>query len=327
MKNKFKFSVAIPTYNNSKFLNKQLEIIFNNLKKIKLKNFLEVVISDNCSNDDTQSIVKKFKKKIKHVNSLKLNYHKNPINLGYPKNFINLTKILNGEYVIFLSDDDLPGKKFYIKLFKKFKNLKENKLFFFSIDRINQYSKKYFNISKFSHVLNRGAAFSGVMLKKNEINIKGINTKNLYIQSYVFNNCFIKNGFTEIDLKEEIYRNQPHKFISERFNDKMNRKKDFAVNDKIEVINYFYFNKKINFYNYFTSIVYVYSWALRVLTQINLEKNFLLGEDFFYTITKNSKVPKAHLISVFFLIYIYYFFNNKNLLYLKYFLKLLVKKL
>ena len=101
MKNKFKFSVAIPTYNNSKFLNKQLEIIFNNLKKIKLKNFLEVVISDNCSNDDTQSIVKKFKKKIKHVNSLKLNYHKNPINLGYPKNFINLTKILNGEYVIF----------------------------------------------------------------------------------------------------------------------------------------------------------------------------------------------------------------------------------
>ena len=34
MKNKFKFSLVILTYNNSKFLSKQLKIIFQNLKKI-----------------------------------------------------------------------------------------------------------------------------------------------------------------------------------------------------------------------------------------------------------------------------------------------------
>ena len=88
MKNKFKYSVAIPTYNNSKFLNKQLEIIFENLKKIKAKNFLEIVISDNCSNDNTRYIVKKFEKKIKNLKSFKLKYRKKRTNIVYPKNFI-----------------------------------------------------------------------------------------------------------------------------------------------------------------------------------------------------------------------------------------------
>ena len=72
MKKKFKFSLAIPTYNNSKYLDKQLEIIFQNFKKIKLKNFLEIVISDNCSTDNTRYVIKKFEKKNKTFKQLKI---------------------------------------------------------------------------------------------------------------------------------------------------------------------------------------------------------------------------------------------------------------
>ncbi|WP_440915344.1 glycosyltransferase [Candidatus Pelagibacter sp.] len=312
MKNKFKFSVAIPTYNNSKFLNKQLEIIFNNLKKIKLKNFLEVVISDNCSNDDTVSIVKKFKNRIKHLDSLKLNYYKNNINLGYSKNFINLTKILNGEYVIFLGDDDLPGKNFYIKIYNKLRNLKSNKLFFFSINHVAKFNSFFKNLVDFSHVNTRGSCLSGVMLKVKEINLKDSNPNNLYIQSFIFNQCFLKNGFEEIDIGEKIIRNKPHKFISERFNDKMNRKVDFGFNNKIENISYFYSKSKIKFLKFIISMTYAYDWALKIKLLLIKENNLKLSNIFFKNILKTNKF---YLIIIFAIIYLRYFFTTKNFFY------------
>ena len=52
-----------------------------NKKKIPL-NLFEVCVSDNCSDDDTQLIVKKFHK------AFDIKYNKNHINLGIPKNFL-----------------------------------------------------------------------------------------------------------------------------------------------------------------------------------------------------------------------------------------------
>ena len=313
MNSKFKFSVAIPTYNNSKYLDKQLEIIFQNFKKIKLKNFLEVVISDNCSKDNTRYIIKKFEKKIKHLNSVKLKYHKNLTNIGYPKNFINLIKILKSEYVIFLGDDDLPGKNFYIKIYENLKNLKSNKLFFFSINRIKKFNHYYKNLTEFSHVNTRGACLSGVMLKVKEINLKNLNSNNLYIQTFIFNKCFLKNGLEEIDLGEEIKRNKPHKYISERFNDKMNRKIDFGFKNKIENIIYFYSREKINFLKFITSIIYAYDWALKIKIQLIKENNVNLSDIFFKNILIKNKF---HLTFIFLIIYLRYFLTTKNFFYL-----------
>ena len=97
MISKFKFTIAIPTYNNSKFLGEQLDLIYNDLKKIKLKNFLEVVVSNNYSKDQTDHIITKFKSKIKHLQSIKLTYNKNKTNIGYSKNFLKLINFSNGE--------------------------------------------------------------------------------------------------------------------------------------------------------------------------------------------------------------------------------------
>ena len=312
MKYKFKFSIAIPTYNNSEFLSKQLEIIIQNFKKIKLKNFLEVVISDNCSNDTTRNVVTKSKNRIKHLDSLKIKYYKNNINLGYSKNFINLTKILNGEYVIFLSDDDLPGKNFYIKLYNKLRNLSSNKLFFFTINHVSKLNNYFKNLIDFSHVNTRGSCLSGVMLKVKEINLKDSNPNNLYIQSFIFNKCFLKNGFEEIDIDEKIIRNKPHKFISDRFNDKMNRKVDFGFNNKIENILYFYSKNKINFLKFIISMIYAYDWALKIKLLLIKENNVKLSKIFFKNILK---INKFYLIIIFLIIYLRYFFTTKNFFY------------
>jgi glycosyltransferase involved in cell wall biosynthesis len=274
---------------------------------------LEVVISDNCSNDNTRYIVKKFEKKIKNLKSFKLKYRKNRTNIGYPKNFIKLIEILNSEYVIFLGDDDLPGKNFYIKIFKKLRHFKSNKLFFFSIYKINKLNHYLKYLTDFSHVNNRGGCLSGVMLKVKEINLRNSNPNNLYIQTFIFNKCFLKNGFEEIDIGEDIKINKPHKYISERFNDKMNRKTDFAFQDKIENIIYFYKKKNISLLKFLISMIYAYDWALKTKILLIKENNKHLSNIFFYNILINNKYL---LILIFFIIYLRYFLSLKNFFYL-----------
>ena len=121
------------------------------------------------------------------------------------------------------------------------------------------------------------------MLKVKEINLKNSNPNNLYIQSFVFNKCFLKNGFEEIDIGEEIIRNKPHDYISERFNDKMNRKIDFGFHNKIENISYFYSKKKISFLKFIISMIYAYDCALKIKLLLIKENNKKLSNNFFPT--------------------------------------------
>jgi glycosyltransferase involved in cell wall biosynthesis len=323
MNSTFKFTIAIPTFNNSKFLEKQFDLIFEDLKKIKLKNFLEVVVSNNSSNDKTEHVVEKFRSKIKHLDSIKLTYNKNKTNIGYSKNFLKLTVFLNGEYVIFLGDDDLPEKNFYINIYNKCRFIKSKKLFFFPINGIKSYNKSFLQLKDFSHVNLRGGCLSGVMLKKSELNTKNINKNNLYIQTFIYNNCFIKNGFEEIEFDKKIERNEPTKNIYDKFNDKMNRKVDFAFNDKIENIIYFYKQKKINFIKFFISMTYAYDWALKIKLTLIKEKKINLSNIFFENITTRYKF---FLILILFTIYFKNFFNRENSFYFNCLKKIIIKR-
>ena len=63
MKYKFKLSVSIPVYNGAKNLKKQFDRIFKDCDNNKFNNFLEIVISDNFSTDNTKKVVSRYKKK------------------------------------------------------------------------------------------------------------------------------------------------------------------------------------------------------------------------------------------------------------------------
>ena len=54
-------SICIPTYNRAEYLKKTLESIV--WQRDFLSKDVEVVISDNCSTDDTASVVAKFVEK------------------------------------------------------------------------------------------------------------------------------------------------------------------------------------------------------------------------------------------------------------------------
>ena len=88
------FSIVIPTYNRAKDLQFALFCIFR-------QNFndFEVIISDNCSTDDTKNIVSKLKNK-------KIRYSRTKKILGNALNIKRVIQQAKGKYVFLHSDDD-----------------------------------------------------------------------------------------------------------------------------------------------------------------------------------------------------------------------------
>ena len=96
-----KLSVALCTYNGSNFISQQLESIINQTIKVD-----EIIICDDCSTDNTVSIIESFQ--VKYPNLLTL--YQNESNLRVNKNFEKAISLCKGDY-IFLSDQDDLWKK------------------------------------------------------------------------------------------------------------------------------------------------------------------------------------------------------------------------
>lgn len=93
-----KISVAMTTYNGERFLQKQLESIRKQNRKVD-----EVIICDDCSVDATTDIVQQYIKEYK-LNSWKLIINNN--NLGYIKNFNKAISLTSGDYIFLCDQDD-----------------------------------------------------------------------------------------------------------------------------------------------------------------------------------------------------------------------------
>jgi len=140
-----KISVAIPTFNSSKYLTPNL----NNLIKTNLVS--EIVIRDDCSNykdiELADKIIKAFKKKTK----IDIRYFQNKKNLGAFANKLEVIKDCRQEYVYQLDSDNIPMNNLdnYLNRFKKYP--RDPSLLYLP-SKIFQF-RNYQNISKIlSHV-------------------------------------------------------------------------------------------------------------------------------------------------------------------------------
>lgn len=88
------FSIVIPTYNRAKDLRVALAIIV----KQTFRDF-EVIVSDNCSTDETKSITVSFRDK-------RIIYRCNRINIGWIGNLREAINAAHGIYIILQGDDD-----------------------------------------------------------------------------------------------------------------------------------------------------------------------------------------------------------------------------
>jgi len=91
-----KISVALCTYNGEKYLKKQLDSILNQTVPVN-----EIIICDDCSNDSTIEILKKYSTEHPGL----FNIFINESNLRSNKNFEKAIKLTTGDF-IFLSDQD-----------------------------------------------------------------------------------------------------------------------------------------------------------------------------------------------------------------------------
>ena len=97
-------SILVPTYNRASHLDKLLQEL-----KLQLlgcpEGSVEVVISDNCSSDETSQICSQIFK----LNG-PLRYIRQAHNIGPDSNFLALIKEVRGSYFWLFGDDDLPRR-------------------------------------------------------------------------------------------------------------------------------------------------------------------------------------------------------------------------
>ena len=107
-------SVCIPTYNSEKYI----EECINSVLSQTYQN-IEIIVSDNNSQDNTLKVIKSL-----NIENIKININKN--NVGMVENFNILSRLANGHYIKFLCSDDKLEKtalELSVRPFKEHKNL------------------------------------------------------------------------------------------------------------------------------------------------------------------------------------------------------------
>lgn len=99
---KYILTIAIPTYNRSKNINKLLDLLYN--ETVNYRNSIKVIVSNNNSTDDTIDILTKYSLMWPDLNII--NHAKN---IGSDKNFSYCFDLCVSEYFWLIGDDDLPA--------------------------------------------------------------------------------------------------------------------------------------------------------------------------------------------------------------------------
>jgi len=99
---KTKISIGLPVYNGEKFIRKKLD----SLLEQTFTDF-EIIISDNCSNDQTSEICKEYASKDNRIK-----YFRQIKNIGGWKNFGFILKKAKSEYFLWSAVDDIILPKF-----------------------------------------------------------------------------------------------------------------------------------------------------------------------------------------------------------------------
>jgi len=94
-------TIGIPTFNRSHMIGKAIASVRNQLTDISAGR-IELLVSDNASTDDTQTVIAALQA---HA-ALPISYYRNETNVGMDRNFDLLFKRGRGRFVWMLGDDD-----------------------------------------------------------------------------------------------------------------------------------------------------------------------------------------------------------------------------
>lgn len=90
-------SIAMTTYNGSLYIQEQLDSVL-----AQTVSDFELIICDDCSTDNTFSIIKEYEQKDSRIHAFR-----NAYNLGFKKNFERAIGLTSGEFVALCDQDDV----------------------------------------------------------------------------------------------------------------------------------------------------------------------------------------------------------------------------
>ena len=114
--NKPLLSICIPTYNRAHYLKECLNCIVCQFEDKKVYSQVEIVISDNASEDNTQELIKEYQKDFSNIR-----YFRNSRNLWFDRNVDNVITKARGIFCWMSNDDELIEKdalKFILNIIK-----------------------------------------------------------------------------------------------------------------------------------------------------------------------------------------------------------------
>ncbi|MBD2298792.1 glycosyltransferase family 2 protein [Nostoc sp. FACHB-190] len=151
-------TIAIPTYNRAALLEQQLSWLAKSLPGFESE--CEIIISDNCSTDHTQEIIKKWQPIFSETT---FKYYRNQENIGLMPNIAACIQAASGKYVWTVGDDDPIQDNALAFLLKTIKQNPETALIFLNCYGRNKLTneitvKRWFNSDSDAPMANGKAA-------------------------------------------------------------------------------------------------------------------------------------------------------------------------
>ena len=164
-------TIAIPTYNRAKILQEALEYLLPEC--INFKNEIELIISDNGSTDETESVIVNAKQNFKELNII---HNTNKDNQGFSGNFRKCISLSTGKYVWILSDDDFVNKGVISKIVETLnKEIEIGILFLEFLKKVNNkepFKTNFYNSKELIQKSgNRISLISGVIFNKKGVDL------------------------------------------------------------------------------------------------------------------------------------------------------------
>lgn len=198
MENTF-IDILIPTYNRENFILKNLSLLTRSIKEHHLQNEVGIIVSDNCSTDDTRKSVENF---IKTNNEFKISYYLQKKNGGTTPNLIFLVGQSVAPYFMILGDDDYLDNNYLkavIDILKNDNSIKcilnsynkidlNGNVINYSNDKKNKiYDEGFENIYSNIHRMN---ILSGIVIKNENMYKLLIDKKVKNLYPHIFMACY-----------------------------------------------------------------------------------------------------------------------------------------
>lgn len=139
-----KLSVALCTYNGSKYISQQLDSIVNQTEKVH-----QIIICDDQSTDNTLQILNDYQFKFPEL----IFIHQNEVNLRSNKNFEKAISICDGDFIFLSDQDDIWRSDKVEKTMSKFKEIPSAEAVFSNADLINDFGENYTKYTLWDNVM------------------------------------------------------------------------------------------------------------------------------------------------------------------------------